>query len=107
MARNSGANGAEKAKLLRGFAFHVHRKQALADVVLEYIEQELQRGHRKEFRPAAESFNKNGVAAALQTMEIIDAQTAAVLTVLVDGAVDHRLMSDVLEALAGQYEADV
>ncbi len=105
MARQTEDEGAEKARILRAFAFQVHRKQPLDAVVLEFIEQELQRGRRKEFRPAAEAFNAEGVTAAMVALGLLGGEGAALFRVLANDLRDHRLMSTVLEALAAHHEA--
>lgn len=90
----------EKVKLLRAFAFQVHRKRPLDEVVMEHVEQELQRGRRREYRPVAEAINADGPAAAMKALSLVDDQAAAILTVITEQAKDHRLLSDILEKLA-------
>ncbi len=106
MARHVEGEGAEKARILRAFAFQVHRKQPLDAVVLDFIEQELQRGRRKEFRPAAEAFNAEGVTAAMVALGLLGGEGAALFRVLSDELRDHRLLSNVLESLAAYHEAE-
>lgn len=101
MAKQDGLfTAAEKVKLLRAFAFQVHRKRALDEVVLEHVEQELQRGRRREYRPAAEAINAGGPADGMLAMGLVDAQAAAMLAVLAEQCKDHRMLSDILERLA-------
>lgn len=70
---------------------------------MEYVEEELQRGRRKEFRPAAEAMNEHGAAVALKVLGLIGDEASAILEVLVKGK-DHRQLSDVLESLAALQE---
>jgi|GEM_PF-756836 len=105
MAKNDGLlDKAEKVKLLRAFAFQVHRKRGLDEVVLEHAEQELQRGRRREYRPVAEAINADGPAAGMRALDLVDDQAAAILKVLAEQGKDHRLLSDILERLADYWE---
>ncbi|HVI50220.1 MAG TPA: hypothetical protein VM661_03315 [Candidatus Sulfotelmatobacter sp.] len=101
MAKHDGLlDQAEKVKLLKAFAFQVHRKRSLEDVVMEHVELELQRGRRREYRPVAEAINAEGPAAAMRAMDLVGDEAAAILKVIAEEGKDHRLLSDILERLA-------
>jgi len=101
MAKQDGLlDPTEKAKLLKAFAFQVHRKRTLDEVVLEHVDLEMQRGRRREYRPVAEALNAEGPAAAMRVMELVSDDAAAILKVLAEQCKDHRMMSDILDRLS-------
>lgn len=96
-------DAAEKAKLLKAFAFQVHRKRSLDEVVMEHVELELQRGRRREYRPVAEAINADGPAAAMRALDLVGDEGAAILKILAEQNKDHRLLSDILERLSDMW----
>lgn len=105
MAKHDGLlDRAGKIKLLRAFAFHVHRKRSLDEVVREHAEQEMQRGRHREYRSVVEAIEAGGPSAGMRAMDLLDDQAATILASLTEPGRDHRLLSDVLERLADYWD---
>lgn len=103
MARNDLFDSGEKARLLRALAFQIHRKRSPDDVLLEHIEEQLRNGRRREYRPAGETLAAEGFLAALQVLELVGGEAAAVLAAVIE-AKDHRLLAGALGNLADHLE---
>ncbi len=103
MARNKLNDATERAKVLRSFAHQVHRKQDLADVVMEYIEDNLRQNRNREFRPAEQAMREDGTVAAMRALELIGEETSRILGCVVEAG-DHRLLSRALDNLAAFQE---
>ncbi|WP_142850076.1 hypothetical protein [Telmatospirillum sp. J64-1] len=103
MARSQSLSGGDKARLLRAFAFHIHRKEPAEDVLRTHIEEQLRAGRRREYLPVEAALNESGFAAALKAMTVIGEETAVILAAVVD-AKDHRLLAACLNDLADFVE---
>ncbi|HLN22621.1 MAG TPA: hypothetical protein VK558_01405 [Patescibacteria group bacterium] len=105
MAKKKSPVSEGKAGLLRALAFQVHRKRALNEVLAEHIEQQLQLGRHREFRAINDALAEDGVIAALKALDLLGAEAAVVLAVVVE-AKDHRLLSNALSGLAEFWDAN-
>lgn len=94
---------ADKARFLRALAHLVHRKRPVDDALGECFEMEGKGGKHKVLRPAISALQDQGAVAALQAAEMIGADMAAVFSVVIEGG-DHRLISNVLTALADHLD---
>lgn len=103
MARNPVIPADEKIGLLRQMAFQVHRKRDAEEVFQAYLDEQFQKGRRREFRAAGDAMGETGLAAALQALEILGEEGAVLLDVLL-GSKDHRLIAAGLNALADYLE---
>jgi len=105
MAKNNDIlDASEKARLLRAVAFQAQRKQPLDEVILGYVQGELQRGRRKEFRPVMESLQNDGPIAAMLALTLLGEEGGLLLGFIV-ASKDHRLLADALNALADRWES--
>ena len=104
MARNTGLDGADKARLLRALAFEIHRKRPGDEVLREYVDEQYALGRRREIRAADEALTERGFAAGLVALDLIGAEAAIVLAVLAEGK-DHRALAAVLNNLADFVES--
>jgi hypothetical protein len=106
MARKDGKDGidgAEKIRVLRDLAFHIHRKRPAAEALTDYIDAQGQLGRRREIRPAAEALAQDGFLAAILALGLVGDETAAVLASVID-AEDHRLLAKTLVGLADHLD---
>lgn len=99
MARNDTLESEDKVRLLRALAHHVHRKRALGEVLMELVEQELRGARRRLYRSAAELLAEDRVLEALQSLDLVGAEAAPLLGLIIDNG-DHRLLSSALSQLA-------
>lgn len=95
----------ERIELLRAFAFQVHRKRPLDEVLAEHIEHQLQLGRRREYRAANDLLESEGVAPTLKLLGLVGDEAAIVLSAVLD-AKDHRLLSAALNGLAEFQEQE-
>lgn len=102
MAREVLQTTEDKARLLRSLAFHVHRKRSAEEVLREYVDQKLQNGQRREYRPVDEVLSKDGFVAALGTLGLIGEEAAVIMAEVVENG-DHRLVSSALGRLADHW----
>src|SRR6516165_4247994 len=102
MSRNDRQAAEEKGRLLRALAFQIHRKRPADEVLREHIDQKMQNGQRREFRPAEEALVNDGFLAALRVLDVIGGEAAAVLAVVME-AKDHRLLAGALGRLADHW----
>lgn len=103
MAKNDVLDAGEKVRLLRALAFQIHRKRAADEVLDEYLIEQFQKGRRREYRPAADALAASGFVAALQSLTLVGAEAAILLTAIL-GSSDHRLMAAALTSLADWQE---
>jgi len=104
MARNNGLDGKEKAALLRAFAFEAHRKRPADEILRDYVNEQYALGRRREIRAVDDALTERGFAAGMVALDLIGAEAALVLAIIVDK--DHRLLSAALNALADSAESD-
>ena len=103
MARNTGLDGEDKARLLRALAFEIRRKRAGDEVLREHIDQQYALGRRREIRAADEALSERGFAAGLVALDLIGAEAAVVVAAIVEGK-DHRVLAAALNDLADFIE---
>jgi len=105
MAKNNEIlDASEKARLLRAVAFQAQRKQPVDEVLLGYVQGELQRGRRKEYRPVMEALQENGAVASMLALGLIGEETGILLSKIIEHK-DHRLLADSLNALSDRWES--
>lgn len=100
MGRNESE---EKTRLLKSLAFRIYRKEPPAEALAGCFEAEGRGGKHRQWRQAGEVLAAEGFVPALLAGELVDAEVAAVLTV-VEKAKDHRLLSDALSAIVALRE---
>lgn len=100
MARNEVE---ERVRLLKSLAFRIHKKEAAADALAECFEAEGRGGRHRQWRDAGAVLAAEGFVPALLAGGLVGDEVAAILTV-VEKAKDHRLLSDVLDALVEHVE---
>lgn len=105
MARNESLGNDEKARLLRGLAFKIHRKQPCPQALDELLGEESRGGRHRLFKEAIELLAEEGVLPALISLELIGTEAAAVMAAVID-ANDHRLLSAALGRLADHIERE-
>jgi hypothetical protein len=105
MARNDSLDPIEKARLLRGLAFRVHRKQPCSEALAELLGEESRGGRHRTFRPALDVLDEMGVLPALQAIDLLGDEAAAVMAAVID-ANDHRFLSAALGRLADHAERE-
>jgi hypothetical protein len=103
MARKDGIDTAEKVRLLRELAFHIHRKLPAGEALAAYIEAQGKLGRHREVRPATEALGQDGFLGGLQALGLVADETAAVLAAVI-AAEDHRLLAKTLVQLADYLE---
>lgn len=103
MAKNDSLDDEDKVRLLRSLAFQVHRKQPLAEVLLEQVESELRGSRRRIYRPAAECLGADDPLGALQALGVVGDEAACILGPVIDAG-DHRMLSSALNRLADWVE---
>lgn len=103
MAKNDSLDTEDKVRLLRAVAFHVHRKQPIADVLMEQVEQELRGSRRRVYRAAAEALADGDTLRALTAIGAVGEEAACILGPVIDQG-DHRLLSSALNNLADWAE---
>ncbi|CCG42096.1 hypothetical protein [Magnetospirillum molischianum] len=103
MARNNSLDSVEKARLLRGLAFRVHRKQPCPEALAEMLGEESRGGRHRIFSAALDLISEEGVLPALQAIDLIGDEAAAIMAAVLD-ANDHRLLSAALGRLADHIE---
>jgi hypothetical protein len=105
MARNDSLDTEDKARLLRAVAFHVHRKQPIAEVLMEQVEQELRGSRRRVYRAAAEALAEGDSLKALTAIGAVGDEAACILGPMIEHG-DHRMLSSALNNLADWVEAN-
>lgn len=105
MARNDGRDPEEKARLLRGLAFRIHKKRPPEEALDELLGEESRGGRHRAFRPALDVLADLGFVPALQTLGLVGPEGAAVMAAVLD-ANDHRLLSAALGRLADYVERE-
>jgi len=105
MARTDSLDREEKARLLRGLAFRVHRKQPCPQALDDLLGEESRGGRHRLFRDGIDRLADEGVLSALQTLDLLGAEAAAVLAAVIDTN-DHRLLSAALGRLADYVEQE-
>ncbi len=105
MARNDVFDPAEKARLLRALAFRVHRKTPCVEALADLLGEESRGGRHRLFKPALDLLDESGPLPALQALDIVGDEAAAVLAAVID-ANDHRLLSAALGRLADFNDRD-
>lgn len=103
MARNDSLDPVAKARLLRALAFRVHRKQPCPDALAEILGEESRGGRHRAFRTALDLLAEDGVLPALQAIDLLNDEAAAIMAAVLD-ANDHRLLSAALGRLADHVE---
>lgn len=105
MAKNDSLDTEDKVRLLRAVAFHVHRKEPIADVLMEQVEQELRGSRRRVYRAAAEALAAGDTLGALTAIGLVGDEAACILGPVIDHG-DHRMVSSALNNLADWVEAN-
>lgn len=103
VARAQTAQTTNKAPALRALAFQIHRKKPPEEALLEHLQEQMQSGQWKRYKPAEEALAESGFVAALQVLDLVNDEAAAVLSAVVDGR-DHRLLASALNALANLHD---
>lgn len=103
MAKNDSLDGEDKVRLLRALAFHIHRKEPLADALLEQVESELRGSRRRAWRSAAERLGEGDPLGALLALGVVGDEAACILGPVIESG-DHRMLSGALNRLADWVE---
>lgn len=103
MARQETLATDEQARLLRGLAFQIHRKQPADEVLREHFDEQFRMGRRREYRAANDALAESGFAAALRALGMIGDEGALLLAAIVESK-DHRLLATALNLLADRID---